>query len=238
MAKAIEKMPSESLKDLAYTQDLKDFWQGLRDDSYNTALLFLYKSFNWDMSFYEENLSATEKKIHRILDASCERYLSMYKLINYTFSKLRKKLVACPTTAEYLFLSIVEWEKNAIFEHTINKDYYEVSPNEMKRFFSNAKKYVEYVENNSIPVRKLKHHQNTIPRYLKNIGSSPWYEILEKINTIHDSKVSFLGRNYNSAIRYLLESLEDVYESRNNDGTALLKTMIWNNGEVKYTGKN
>lgn len=234
LASEIKLAPSTKLKEIAYTDELLQCWDDLRLQSLEIGQRFLFKAFNWDISEFESNLNASDKRVYRLLDSVSERYLAIYKLIKYTYPKIKKKIIACPSSPEKLFLLITDWELSNPFEILVERNYIEFNSNEMK---SNIRKMKEFNNDENISVSKMKRYQKSIPTYLRNKERTPWIEILTKINAIDDSKVRLLGGYYNNAYSYFLESAYDVSDSRNNDGTKLLKSIICEDGCFRYMCK-
>lgn len=237
IAVAMKKFPSQNLKELAYTEDLRICWGELRELYKSIAKLFLLKSFNWDISDYEQ-LNVNQRKLHNLIDSIAERYLSLYKLIKYTFPKIKKRLISCPSTPENLFLSIVEDEVNDKFERLIRQDYIEVNIPELEKCLKRLKIINDKLAKSSVSVKELNRYKKLIPKGINNKSKAQIACVLEKITSIEDSKVKFLGANYNAATDYFIDSILVLCNAKNKNRTMFIKSIIWENGIPRYMSTN
>lgn len=238
LAYKISKLPSKSLETFVFTDDLKNYWDYLQNESKLIAYLFLLKCFECKTIDDFNDLNKSEMLLYKLVDSACERYKSIYKLIKYSFPKIKKKLVGCPKTSEDLFLSIVEWERNNSFEQVVNNNYLEINVNDIKTYSRQLNKFNKCANKDLIPLAQIKKVRNAKPKYLKNINGDPWVEILSIINSIDDSKVRFLGKNYNNSVDFLLENLQKCCDLKNKNRRRPFKSIIWNEGIVKYMSDN
>lgn len=224
------KYPTEDLKNLITTKDLLNFWNEEREMSKDIVVNFLYRMYKQNINFFE-NLSTNDRKFYRIIDAMAERYFSIYRLLSYAFPKIKKKLPDCPKTSDELFIKIFEFERNRPIEIILENDYIEVNRSDSARYHRDMHRFIS--SNEFLSKKEEIKIQNNTPHYLKkSVVESPWYDILEIINTIKDSKISMLGRNYNSATEYLYESLDSWNNTRVNNSGYLEKSYTWKNQKL------
>lgn len=231
LANKMLKYPTEDLKPLIHTEDLKQEFISSRLLTKEVVVNFIKKVYEFDIDYFE-SLNVSDEIIYRGIDAMGERYFAIYRLIKYCFSKIKKKLNNCPKSTDELFLSIVSFEHTRPIELLIENDYVEISQAKSSRYSREMSRYIKSFNNKEISAKQMNKLRKNIPDYLKNVCvDSPWGDVLEIINTIDDSKVRLLGHTYNASMEYLFESLARGDSYRNAQGY-LLKSERW-----KYQSK-
>lgn len=230
----ITQLPSESLKEIAYTAVLEDELYELREFNYCIALYFWILDFEVEGYSFED--AHTNQLVLELAEFTALKYLWLWRIIKTEFTDLKRQLSNCPETAIELFKKIIDEELNIPFETLLTFNYLEYNPSQLGKGFQELLKPTK-----NINLEKLKklapiHCRNTSEFSLKaNV-----IQIIEKqASQKNKHKLRYLCDSFNSATRRLLEILSDAANARNNQGK-LLPTVVWINGirEYKSWGRN
>lgn len=212
-----------SLKNLAYTPDLQVYWNTCMGINNYVGESFLLKYLK--VTFDEKKDDSITNLMYDMLDFLANRYLKLWELINASYSKIKKDLIDCPSTAELLFLKIVEYERKRSFEVLVENNYLEYSPSQLSKFSTEISK-----EPHEIDWEKVKQFT---PNYARNNVDHPIYEVMAAINKTtakgKNRKIAYLKEQYNLAMKYYWEYVKKFTKARTNKGTAQ-KTLVCKNG--------
>ena len=207
-----------SLKDLAYTEDLKDYWSLCMDTNNYVGISFLLQYLK--VPEQEKLGKGVDRLMYEMLDFLANRYYKLWELIKFSYPEIKKHIIDCPTSAEGLFLKIVEYERKKSFENMIEINYFEYSPSKMAEYAGKASQGLNSDVNMIYP----------------DNSNSPLIPIISAINNItkkgKNNKLKYRCDEYNLALTYFWEAMKKFTEARTNKGM-IHKTISFIDGSIK-----
>jgi hypothetical protein len=214
-----------SLKDLAYTEDLKSHWEHTMFINNYLGCEFLMKYLGVPEQVVNSK-TRIEEEMFEMLDFLATRYLRLWELIDLSFSKIKKLIKNCPPTAESLFLKIAEYERLKSFEVLMEYPYVEYAP-------SQTAKLAEELNQNLPNIETI---DSLMPHYAKNNHDNPINEVLEvcyKVSKKKNPKIALAIETYELSMKYYWKAVKNFSMARSRDGNKVLKTFISKNGVFK-----
>jgi hypothetical protein len=207
-----------SLKDLAYTEDLKNYHQICMDGNNYIGLSFLLSYLK--IPEQEKLGKGVDRLMYEMLDFLANRYYKLWELIKFAYPKIKKDTVDCHNSAEELFLKIVEYERKKSFEVMIETSYFEYSPSKMAEYSEQASQGL---------------NSNVSMTYPDN-SNNPLIAVISAINNItkkgKNDKLKYRGEEYNLALKYYWNAVKKFTEARTNKGMAH-KSISFKDGVIK-----
>ena len=233
LSEKIGFLPSEELKQLAHTQDLKNNWENERRFSRDISTRFLISVFKIDGEFVD-NLIA-DKLSAVLVEATAGKYEALRKLLKAGFSILKKYFPTCPITPEDLLFQIIEEERNLPFINIITNDFVQYEPSKLAKIHGElSKKDATVIDKTIIEKYKPSHTKKDKTVMLSTCVLLCLTENSDRTPKLQKSKIAHCFNIYNESQRYLDEILAEGYSRRTNQGKAI-PTVTWNNGEILYS---
>jgi hypothetical protein len=219
-------LPSEELKNLAYTEDLEKLWIIARKTNADIGRLFIGNCLDSVEEFLDiTDLNAIEQLGFDVLDSIAKRYLRLYKLVRHLFRKVKSKLSTEYKTPDELFEAILKSDKDGFFVNLIQENYVEYNPAKIEKLARNSDVYL-LTDWKSFNKNKTLHP-------ISNDSPTIEFLLLVQDSLIRDKKARMLARDYNSAVKYYWDCMAELMSYRNKDGK-LMRDWTYKNGHIQY----
>jgi hypothetical protein len=134
LAKVMASLPGDELKELAYTEDLKQEWENQRYRNSIISKAFLMVDLELTIDLIKKERSNLHHLIIELYELKVHQNSTLWKLINLVFKMLKNENINFPfATPKDLYINILTARYNSNYERFLCNDYIEFLPHKLEK---------------------------------------------------------------------------------------------------------
>lgn len=184
VSKLMSNLPEDSLRKLAYTEDLKQEWQFQRYRSRIISYTFLMVHLDLNIDLIENERSNLHHLVIEFYELLGYQYSILWKLTNLVFDSIEKTNNNFPfCTPKDLFIHMITSQRNSNFEELLWNDNVEYLSHELERsYFFNE--WLILV----LGIAEIMQEKNRVIKIVKSNYIACWNEINEAADELKNAR--------------------------------------------------
>ncbi|NJM72577.1 MAG: hypothetical protein HC862_21850 [Scytonema sp. RU_4_4] len=216
LAIALCSRPSEKLLEVAYTEDLKDFWYDLRIFNFYIGIYFLTSYLK--IVEPKTNIPSDDELTEEFIYYEGKRYCEMWNIINLIFPFLKKLFPKILINPQALFIYIIKEEGESLFTEVLIKNFIIFNVREKTKLILEVINLIEKNNYTEVNIDKL------------SLISLLFLLASQSKKFTKNKRLKFHAENYNTATKYMLDTAYEMGMKRTSKGM-FIPSWIWDSGE-------